>query len=382
MLVVVSHAGLEKHVPGAAGVTVFLAISGFIITYLVARERVATGGFSAASFYLRRALKIGPPLIAIIIVPTFVLAALGGDVSLGVLASQAFFSYNWVAVYAHDPVGVLPGSGVLWSLSVEEQFYIVFALFWIFASRHRYFLRYAAAFGAVAIVASFVSRVLISAAPGNGSIRINYGTDTRMESIGWGVLTAVLYIGWQRREDWLRRLRAVVTHPLVPVVVTLVFVGTLALREPWFRDTVRYTLQSLSACLFILFGLLGRGRTHDAVIRLSRWRPVWLIGLASYSIYLVHQALYFAMDALLGTTTTAALAPLYIPIGVLGGIVIYRLVEVPFENVRAALHRSREELPAADETAAEPASSRADGATSRAQATRAAPDTHCSQYQA
>jgi peptidoglycan/LPS O-acetylase OafA/YrhL len=339
MLVVVSHAGLENRVPGSSGVTIFLAISGFIITYLVIRERTATGTFSAGRFYLRRALKIGPPLVVIMIAPSLVYAAFGGSVHPGVLASQAFFSYNWVATYDHSTSGALPGSGVLWSLSVEEQFYIVFALFWIIAARRGNYLRYAVAFGCTAIITSFASRVLISATSADASVRINYGTDTRMESIGWGVLTAVLYVTLEQRANWLPRVRAVAGHPCVPAVALAIFLASLTLRDAWFRDTIRYSAQSVSACLIILFGLLGRGPLHLALTRVSNWRPVQLIGLASYSIYLIHQALYFAMNAVAGVDMSAVLAPLYIPIGVLGGIAVYRIVEVPFEHLRAALHQ-------------------------------------------
>ncbi|SDS16208.1 Peptidoglycan/LPS O-acetylase OafA/YrhL, contains acyltransferase and SGNH-hydrolase domains [Friedmanniella luteola] len=345
MLVVVSHAGLQAVVPGGAGVTVFLVISGFIITYLVIRERLSTGGFSPRRFYLRRVLKIGPPLLVIILLPTAVYAALGGPVAPGAVASQIFFSYNWVHLYGYDAGGVLPGSAVLWSLSVEEQFYIVFAVYWVLASRTRHFVRSAALFGVVAIVASSLSRVLVSLAPGDGADRINYGTDTRMESLGWGILVAVVYVVWQQDGRRLPRLRAVVQHPSTPVLAATLFVASLLVREEWFRDTIRYTIQSLSASAFILFGLLARGRLQAAVTRVARWGPVRLIGLASYSLYLVHHAVDFALDAALGVEVRPSTAPLYILAGVVCGIVVYRVLEVPFEHLRARLHRTDAELP-------------------------------------
>src|ERR1700722_3081685 len=74
MLVVFAHAGLSKIIPGGSGVTIFFSISGFIITYLLLREKDATGGFEIRGFYLRRGLKIGPPLIVCVIIPTLILA--------------------------------------------------------------------------------------------------------------------------------------------------------------------------------------------------------------------------------------------------------------------------------------------------------------------
>lgn len=64
MLVVLSHAGLTA-VPGGSGVTIFFVISGFIITHLLLRELEKTNSFDIRGFYLRRALKIFPPLLVI-----------------------------------------------------------------------------------------------------------------------------------------------------------------------------------------------------------------------------------------------------------------------------------------------------------------------------
>lgn len=353
LLVVTSHAGLQDWVPGSAGVTVFLAISGFIITYLVVRETEATGGFGVGRFYLRRALKLLPPLALIMLVPTLIYAACGGAVSAGVVISQALFSFNWVMAYAPGTIEAMPGSGVLWSLSVEEQFYIVFALYWAFASRRANYLRYAAGFGVAAIVISFLSRVVLAASAIDASDRINYGTDTRMESVGWGVLAAVAYVHWQRGGRPLRRLHRWAVHPAVPVAAIVAFAASLVVRDEWFRETVRYTLQSVCACTIILFGLIAKNRTREVLLRVSRLRAVWLVGLASYSIYLIHQPLYYAIEGAFGVDLNPLLAPLYIGVGVVAGIGVYRILEVPFENIRASLHR-RQELPVVQHKGAAP----------------------------
>lgn len=342
MLVVASHAGLQNRIPGSAGVTIFLAISGFIITYLVVRETEATGEFGVGRFYLRRALKLLPPLAVIILIPTLIYAAWGGDVSGGVVASQALFSFNWVAAFAHGTIHAMPGSGVLWSLSVEEQFYIVFALYWAFASRRINYLRYAAGFGMAAIAISFFSRVVIAVFAADPDTRINYGTDTRMGAIGWGVLTAVAYVHWQRGERPGRLLHRVAAHPTVPAAAIVAFLASVAVRNEWFQETIRYTLQAVCACAIILFGLIAKNSMRDLLVRLSRQRSIWLVGLASYSIYLIHQPLYYVIDTVLGVDLSPRLAAVYIGVGVVAGIAVYRVLEVPFENIRASLHRRRE----------------------------------------
>ena len=128
MIVVVAHAGLGRTVPGGSGVTIFFTISGFIISYLLLRENDATGGFGIRAFYVRRLLKIGPPLLIAVLIPTLILA-LFKTINWSPFVGIVFFYFNWFKVAGGD--APLPGSGVVWSLSIEEQFYLGFALIWL-----------------------------------------------------------------------------------------------------------------------------------------------------------------------------------------------------------------------------------------------------------
>ncbi len=76
MLVFLSHAGLSTLIPGGFGVTVFFFLSGFLITTLLCREHDQTGQVAVAAFYLRRLLRLGPPLVLTIAL-SLGLAALG-----------------------------------------------------------------------------------------------------------------------------------------------------------------------------------------------------------------------------------------------------------------------------------------------------------------
>ena len=106
MLVVVSHAGVAV-VPGGSGVTVFFVISGFIITHLLLREYERHRSFDVLGFYSRRALKIFPPLLVIVIVPSLIYGAVRA-VSWFDVAGQLLFFFNWA--YVDSQVSVLPGS--------------------------------------------------------------------------------------------------------------------------------------------------------------------------------------------------------------------------------------------------------------------------------
>src|SRR5262249_34566522 len=171
------------------GVTIFFSISGFIITYLMLREKDAIGGFRIQAFYLRRALKIGPPLIVCVVVPTLVLAIFE-PINWSPFKGVLFFYYNWYAV--KGVYAPLPGSGVVWSLSIEEQFYLAFALIWVIIVRSGARTRWLTLIAASAVVWSTAARAVI-ASSADHTDRIYFGSDTRLDAIAWGILTAVAF---------------------------------------------------------------------------------------------------------------------------------------------------------------------------------------------
>ena len=129
MTVFVAHAGLGDVVPGGFGVTVFFFLSGYLITSLLRLEYERTGRISLKNFYLRRIYRIIPPMYLV----------LTASILLGVagLMSHAMTAQALVAQFAHltnyydlavGSEGFAPGTAVMWSLSVEEHFYLLFPL--------------------------------------------------------------------------------------------------------------------------------------------------------------------------------------------------------------------------------------------------------------
>jgi peptidoglycan/LPS O-acetylase OafA/YrhL len=343
LVVVVAHAGLDDIVPGGSGVTIFFGVSGFIITHLVLREHERTDGFSPGQFYLRRAIKIVPPFLVAVILPT-ILYGLRYHISASDVLTQVFFVFNWIS-YGGD-TEVLPGTGVMWSLAIEEQFYIVFALLWVVAlrtGRQRRILIWCAA---IAIAASTIARVIFAADSANDN-RIFYGTDTRLDGIALGVLTAFAYESW-RRGSMRPNVAARIAHDATLVGAVAVYVFTLVLRDEWFRDTFRYSLQAIAACAVVLYGLLpGEGPWRTWFYKLSTNRLVSLIGLASYSIYLVHQTLgYWLIGSVIEGAPRAIRVPVVSVAGIALGIVIYQLLEIPVQRLGRRLRRPEPTSPA------------------------------------
>lgn len=332
LVVVVSHAGLGHVVPGGSGVTIFFAISGFIITYLLLRERDRTGTFSARSFYFRRAVKIGPPFVLVVAVPTLVYSVFRPVDWSGFLA-QVFFVYNWFK----DDLEVMPGTGVVWSLAIEEQFYIAFALIWLALVRAPRWRTGLAVLAVVAIVWSTLARFWFAADP-LMTDRIYFGTDTRLDGIAWGCLGALGYHLWSQRQDLLPSLTRALSSDAALAAALVLYVASLAVRDPWFRDTLRYSLQSVAATAVILYGLLpGQGPVRGWFVRVVTWRPVQAVGLASYSIYLVHLMLAEALRGLVGGLPLLAGVAALTAAGVVAGLVLYRAVEVPARDWRDRL---------------------------------------------
>ena len=343
MLVVIGHAGLADRVPGGSGVTIFFGISGFIITFLLLREQERTRTFDVRAFYARRALKILPPLTLVVIIPTLI-SGLFSPIHWRALLGVVFFYFNWLFL---NGVGEpFPGSAVVWSLSIEEQFYLAFAIVWAAALRFR--IRTESFIASVVLVAllSLAARigfVTFSRLTGEAlENRIYYATDTRIEAIAFGVLTAFAFFlstvqpGATRRRDGAFHLGAVVRFFQTDAALTLAgcfFLASLAIRDEWFRYTFRFSIQALAACVVIIYGFgtcntLVR-RCFDFCVHL---KAVQIIGLASYSIYLIHLTVMLYAKPFLAGVSLSLQVPALTLAGVLSGISVYYLVERPIQQ--------------------------------------------------
>ncbi|MFC5577712.1 acyltransferase family protein [Lysobacter niabensis] len=331
LLVVVAHAGLGHIVPGGSGVTIFFAISGFIITHLVLREHARTGGFDVGRFYFRRLLKLAPPFVVIVAIPTTIYCY-WNPVRLTDFLAQMFFWFNWVYMSGnHD---VLPGSGVVWSLAVEEQFYIVFALMWLWLVRSPKRLVLLGVLAALAAAGSLCIRLYI-AETGFSHNRVYYGTDTRIDGIAIGVFAAVLFSFIERHPDRFQYVRRALSSDWVVALASCGYLFSLLLRDEYFRETFRYSIQALCAAALVVYGLI---QTESGLRRLMQCLAnvsvVQTVGLASYSIYLVHLSLNHLLLPVLAGWPKASVVILLSVLGMAAGVMIWRLIEVPVESYK------------------------------------------------
>ena len=128
LLVMVSHAGFGHIEPGGLGVTLFFGISGFIITRLLLAEHAATGRVALGAFYARRFLRLSPALLIYAACAGLAMAALGDPFRLAEWLAMLFYAANFWKLWGGFPDGALAPHpfGILWSLAVEEQYYLIY----------------------------------------------------------------------------------------------------------------------------------------------------------------------------------------------------------------------------------------------------------------
>jgi peptidoglycan/LPS O-acetylase OafA/YrhL len=282
-IVILSHSGFGNVVPGGLGVTIFFLLSGFLITTLLRREFVRTGKIKLGDFYLRRALRILPPLyiaIALALV-LFLLRPNHSPVPVLGTLSQALQVSNYFLIFNKGSDTILPGTGAFWSLAVEEHFYVIFPLLYVWMVS-RLMDRGQAALQLSLCAAALVWRCVLIGSLHVDSLRTYYATDTRFDSILIGCVFAV--IANPVFDDALFRRLVVHLSWLVPLGLS-VLAATLVYRNEEFRETWRYTIQGV-ALVPLFIGAIQYPESAPA--RVLNLPFVNFLGVLSYALYLFH----------------------------------------------------------------------------------------------
>jgi peptidoglycan/LPS O-acetylase OafA/YrhL len=334
LIVFAAHAGLDQLVPGGFGVTVFFFLSGYLITTLMRVESDASGNVSLKKFYMRRALRILPPFYIVLLAATLLASVgfLGGDpLRPKPVLSQIFHISNyWIA--KHGWSGIAPGTGVYWSLAVEEHFYLLFpALFLVLRRLHLTGRQMALCFWtSCALVLSWRCALVFFL---HASIDRTYlCSDTRIDSIAFGCALAVWHNPMLDVVEASQSRSAFSRHAPWSIGLCILLL-TFVVRNPHFRETFRYTAQGIA--LTPIFVAAVRC-PHWPLFRPLNWQPVRFVGTISYSLYLVHQTTLMAVaqHLSLGGLARGSLALL---ISVAIAWVMYRVVEKPCAALRRRL---------------------------------------------
>lgn len=332
---------LDPHwLPGGyLGVDVFFVISGYLITSLVISEYQRTARLSLREFWSRRARRLLPAVGFLLISVTVVAALIARDALRPLrsdLPASLFYVLNWRLLFAHDSYvasfGRPPLLQHLWSLSVEEQFYLIWPPCLLVLLRR---VQSRSRVAVVALAGAAVSAGLMAALFRAGDpSAVYFGTDTHAEGLLIGCALAAAIPPWRMTAAIAPTARRVLEYSgvvsLFVVVVGLVILG--------FDSAVTYrggmVVIDLATAVVVATVTHPASRLGGILAR----QPLRWIGLRSYSLYLWHWPIFELTrpgddlrwptfpDVLLRLVLTATAAEL-----------TYRYIEQPWRDGRAQL---------------------------------------------
>jgi peptidoglycan/LPS O-acetylase OafA/YrhL len=316
---------------GFTGVDLFFVLSGFLITTLLVEEYAQNGRVSLANFYRRRALRLLPALVAFLAV-FLVYASVRGLVRGGTFEQALFGVAAGLGYFTNIAMGIQPSTipyelRHLWSLAIEEQFYVVWPLLLFFALRGR--KRLALGVLALAVILSVVQQIRL-VHDGAISQRIVFGTDTRISSIAFGCMVALaLALSSSARGRVESFARTVMPLALACFLSLLLIHPRVSLFSVW------VLLFGVSCALLIVVALDERSR----LARVLSISPLVFLGRISYSLYLWHVAIFWAFG--LHTVPEVMDVPA-LALSLACALASYYLVEMPFLTRKRRLRSTPE----------------------------------------
>ena len=326
--VVLYHAGIGPQA-GFVGVDVFFVISGYLITLLLVQESSATGRIDLLAFYARRARRILPALIVVLLVTVcasmILLSRFGEqrDLARSAAASLLFvanFYFQDIGRGYFDPVVDRLPLLHLWSLAVEEQFYLIWPLGLMLLLR--FFSRLLPWAIAVLTLASFASAETLLLANAGAAF---YQMPARLWELAVGGLIA------SGAADHLRDRRVYASAGMVALLAATVF--------PLDHFPGVGALPAVAGTAMVLFAIHGSGQLGFAGACLAT-RPVVFIGLISYSLYLWHWPLLALDRATRVGPSPWSTRVLLVAVSLLLAWLSFRFVERPLRRADARVTNS------------------------------------------
>lgn len=352
--VLVFHLRAGSMPGGYLGVDVFFVVSGFLITSLLLRELAATGRVQLGAFWLRRARRLLPALVVVVLVSVTAARIVGGDLLVDLdrqVGGALTFSTNWREIAAGSSYFTHTAPLLFvtfWSLAVEEQFYLLWpvlliVLLAVVPDRRRR----VGAVVVLAVASALAMAVLV--VPGQDPTRVYYGTDTHAFGLMIGAALALAVggssaggpafasRGWRR---WRVPTGLAGLGVLLALVLTLHDGATFAYRGG-------IVLASLATAA-VIASVLGPRTPLVAVLDTG---PMRWVGARSYGIYLWHWPVVLVLAAALPATMpdsggSWATRGLALVLTVALAAATYRWVEEPVRHLgfREVARRARAAL--------------------------------------
>lgn len=286
LLVYVHHLYHPLLPGGFFGVDIFFVLSGFLITSLLLQERNRKGSISLKNFYIRRALRLMPALLLVVLTTGgYALVVLSGKKAIqayqGIWLTLSYVS-NWF--YALGRFSAGNPLGITWSLAIEEQFYLTWPVMLYLGLRLK--LRRRWILGTLVVIISAVTfHRKILAEHGASILRLYYGSDTRADALLIGCL-AGLMVSWDLLPHDNKRFQIYIKYlAAIAVIFFAYMVGTASWMDMMLYVQGGYTLIALSAALILIMLIVYPPK---GALLILRFTPLVWIGRVSYGLYLWH----------------------------------------------------------------------------------------------
>lgn len=316
---------------GHLGVILFFVLSGFLITYLLLKEREGTATISVKNFYIRRVLRIWPLYFLLVLSALFLFPSVSFlkmpdassiyDESFGLKALLYLVILPNVAVKIFNAV---PFIGQTWSIGVEEQFYLAWP--WLVKKSKNILIALLSVI-VVYLLILFWLKYLYSSNKANEIIRISYEIwhSFSIDCMAIGGIFAWLH--FHQKEKILALLR----NPVMDIGAVILAIGMIAggIRFP----ILQYEIYA------VIFGIVILNlSTNPKTIFNLEYKPIDYLGKISYGVYMYHVLCIFIsykmISYALGDVSNWILYPLSIVLTILISSISYEFFEKPFIKIK------------------------------------------------
>jgi len=260
---------------GDLGVSFFFVLSGFLITYLLIKEKEFTGNVHIPSFYMRRALRIWPLYYFCVFFGFWIFPLL--KTAFGQIPNEtanpvlcSLFLNNFDRVFNGPPdASVL---SVLWSVAIEEQFYLLWPiLFYIIPPRFYSYIFIIIIIGSVTFRTVYIDR------------QIELLTPSVISDMAMGGLGAYLTIA---NKEFLKKIeKSNRIFNLIPYLVVIIF---LLYRQELFSTTFLTIIRRIIISFFFVWIILEQNFCKNSLFKISRLRTITKLGKYTYGLYCLH----------------------------------------------------------------------------------------------
>ena len=317
--------GRQPFQGGFIGVDIFFVISGYLITSIIFKELVTTGSFSFKNFYERRIRRILPVLLVVMLVSLpfawiYLMPSGFIDFSKSILFSLGFssnFYFHYTGLAYGNVEGFFKPFLHTWSLSVEEQYYILFPI--VLLITFKYFRKYLIH---ILIISICISLGLADWGSRNHPSFNFYILPTRIWELLAGSILAYFEI-----TNGHRSKNKILNFILPSIGLLLIGYSVLFFNDAMFHPSF-YTLSPIvGVCLIIWFS-----NKDELITKILSTKLFVGIGLISYSLYLWHYPIFAFVKINLLVSGNIIYKLLLIPIIITLSIISYYFVEKPFRN--------------------------------------------------